>query len=53
MKLLRSEKGVLGTESNSRKFKKYLIEETYEVLEAIDLNDKDKLCEELGIFFCK
>ncbi|MEG6612687.1 nucleoside triphosphate pyrophosphohydrolase [Pseudoclostridium thermosuccinogenes] len=28
--------------------KKYLIEETYEVLEAIDLKDKDKICEELG-----
>ncbi len=28
--------------------KRYLLEETYEVLEAIDLKDDDKLCEELG-----
>ena len=28
--------------------KKYFIEETYEVLEAIDLEDTDLLCEELG-----
>mgnify|MGYP000947694277 CR=1 FL=1 len=49
MKLLRSEKGCpWDREQNHESLKKYLIEETYEVLEAIDLNDKDKLCEELG-----
>lgn len=49
MKLLRSEKGCpWDREQTHESLKKYLIEETYEVLEAIDLNDKDKLCEELG-----
>ena len=49
MKLLRSEKGCpWDREQNHESLKKYLIEETYEVLEAIDLKDKDKLCEELG-----
>jgi len=33
---------------NHESLKKYLIEETYEVLEVIDLNDKKRLCEELG-----
>jgi len=49
MKLLRSENGCpWDREQNHETLKKYLIEETYEVLEAIDLKDKDKLCEELG-----
>jgi len=49
MKILRSEKGCpWDREQNHESLKKYLIEETYEVLEAIDLKDKDKLCEELG-----
>jgi len=49
MKLLRSEKGCpWDRDQNHESLKKYLIEETYEVLEAIDLKDKDKLCEELG-----
>ena len=30
--------------------KKHMVEETYEVLEAIDSGDPDKLCEELGDF---
>ncbi len=49
MKLLRSEQGCpWDREQTHESLKKYLIEETYEVLEAIDMNDKDKLCEELG-----
>ncbi|NMB96222.1 MAG: nucleoside triphosphate pyrophosphohydrolase [Clostridiaceae bacterium] len=49
MKTLRSEKGCpWDREQNHESLKRYLIEETYEVLEAIDLRDKDKLCEELG-----
>lgn len=49
MALLRSKKGCpWDREQTNESLKKYLIEETYEVLEAIDLNDKDKLCEELG-----
>ncbi|MGI6777868.1 MAG: nucleoside triphosphate pyrophosphohydrolase [Acetivibrionales bacterium] len=49
MALLRSKNGcVWDREQTHESLKKYLIEETYEVLEAIDLNDKDKLCEELG-----
>lgn len=49
MKLLRSENGCpWDREQNHETLKKYLIEETYEVLEAIDLKDKDRLCEELG-----
>ncbi len=49
MRLLRSENGCpWDREQNHESLKKYLIEETYEVLEAIDLKDKDKLCEELG-----
>lgn len=35
-------------EQDHRTLKQYLIEEAYEVLEAIDLNDVDKLTEELG-----
>lgn len=49
MKLLRSENGCpWDREQTHESLKKYLIEETYEVLEAVDLKDKDKLCEELG-----
>ncbi len=49
MELLRSEKGCpWDREQTHESLKKYLIEETYEVLEAIDLNDKNKLSEELG-----
>ena len=49
MKLLRSENGCpWDREQTHESIKKYLIEETYEVLEVIDLNDKKRLCEELG-----
>lgn len=49
MTLLRSENGCpWDREQDHGSLKKYLIEETYEVLEAIDLNDRKKLCEELG-----
>lgn len=49
MKLLRSEKGCpWDREQTHDSLKRYLIEETYEVLEAIDLKDKKKTCEELG-----
>ena len=49
MEKLRSENGCPWDKVQTHEsLKKYLIEETYEVLEAIDLNDKDKLCEELG-----
>lgn len=49
MKLLRSEHGCpWDRDQNHESLKKYLIEETYEVLETIDLKDSKKLCEELG-----
>ena len=49
MALLRSEKGCpWDREQTHESLKKYLIEETYEVLEAIDLKDKGRLSEELG-----
>ncbi len=49
MALLRSPEGCpCDRDQNHESLKKYLIEETYEVLETIDLNDKKKLCEELG-----
>lgn len=49
MALLRSDEGCpWDRDQNHESLKKYLIEETYEVLEAIDLKDRDKLCEELG-----
>jgi len=49
MALLRSENGCpWDREQNHESLKKYLIEETYEVLEAIDLKDKNKISEELG-----
>lgn len=35
-------------EQTHESLKQYLIEESYEVLEAIDEDDMDKLCEELG-----
>ncbi|WP_258360693.1 nucleoside triphosphate pyrophosphohydrolase [Moorella sulfitireducens (nom. illeg.)] len=35
-------------EQDHRSLKRYLVEETYEVLEAIDNGDMYKLCEELG-----
>ena len=35
-------------EQTAETLKKYLIEETYEVIEAIDAGDADLLCEELG-----
>ena len=49
MKLLRSEKGCPWDRVQTHdSLKKYLIEETYEVLEAIDLKDSKKISEELG-----
>jgi len=49
MELLRSENGCpWDRDQNHDSLKKYLIEETYEVLEAIDLKNKDKISEELG-----
>lgn len=49
MRLLRGENGCpWDKEQTHESLKKYLIEETYEVLETIDINDKKKLCEELG-----
>ena len=38
----------LGPEADPPDLKKYLIEETYEVLDAIDEGNMHKLCEELG-----
>lgn len=35
-------------EQTHHSLKRYLIEETYETIEAIDANDSEKLCEELG-----
>ena len=35
-------------EQDHHTLKPYLIEETYETLEAIDLDDNEHLCEELG-----
>ncbi|MEO7453936.1 MAG: nucleoside triphosphate pyrophosphohydrolase [Fimbriimonadales bacterium] len=37
-------------EQTHESLKKHMVEETYEVLEAIDQNDPDALCEELGDF---
>jgi len=49
MKILRSENGCpWDREQNHHTIRKNLLEETYEVLEAIDNNDSDLLCEELG-----
>lgn len=49
MKRLRSPDGCpWDREQDHETLKKYFIEETYEVLEAIDLKSPKKLCEELG-----
>lgn len=49
MKMLRSPEGCpWDREQDHETLKKYFIEETYEVLEAIDLKSPEKLCEELG-----
>ena len=49
MDKLRSENGCpWDKEQTHESLKRYLIEESYEVLEAIDENDDDKLIEELG-----
>lgn len=49
MEKLRSQEGCpWDREQTSESLKKYLIEESYEVLEAIDEQDDDKIIEELG-----
>ena len=49
MKQLRSDDGCpWDREQTYESLKKYVIEETYEVIEAVDLQDRRKLCEELG-----
>lgn len=49
MAKLRSEEGCpWDREQDHQSLKKYLIEEAYEVLDAIDQGDDDALCEELG-----
>ena len=49
MERLRCEDGCpWDREQTHESLKRYLIEETDEVLEAIDLKDRDKICEELG-----
>lgn len=49
MKKLRSENGCpWDREQTHKSLKKYLIEETYEYLEVVDLDDKERMCEELG-----
>ncbi len=49
MRILRSDRGCpWDREQTHESLKRYLIEETYEVLEAIDKISKDLLCEELG-----
>ncbi len=49
MKTLRSSGGcVWDIEQTHKSLRRYLVEEVYEVLEAIDLQQGDKLCEELG-----
>jgi len=49
MKLLRAPEGCpWDAEQTHESIKKNLIEETYEVIEAINKDDKDLLCEELG-----
>lgn len=35
-------------EQNHASLKRYIVEEVYEVVEAVDLQDMDKLCDELG-----
>lgn len=49
MATLRSPEGCIwDMEQSHTSLRRYLIEEVYEVLEAIDLEQGDKLCEELG-----
>ncbi len=49
MKVLRGENGCPWDRVQTHEMlKRYFIEETYEVIDAIDLKDNDKLCEELG-----
>lgn len=49
MKALRSENGCpWDREQTYESLKKYMIEETYEYLEAVDLKSKEKMLEELG-----
>jgi len=49
MATLRSKEGcVWDIEQSHSSLRRYLVEEVYEVLEAIDLEQGDKLCEELG-----
>lgn len=49
MKFLRSDRGCpWDREQTHESLKKYLIEETYEALEVVDLDDKRRFCEELG-----
>lgn len=49
MKLLRSKDGCpWDREQTHESLKRYLIEETYEYLEVVDLDDKQRMCEELG-----
>jgi tetrapyrrole methylase family protein/MazG family protein len=46
---LRSPDGCIwDLEQTHKSLRRYLVEEVYEVLEAIDLEDEEKLCEELG-----
>ncbi|NLW23685.1 MAG: nucleoside triphosphate pyrophosphohydrolase [Clostridia bacterium] len=47
-KLLSSEGCPWDRKQNHATLKRYLLEETYEVIEAIDEKDMHKLCEELG-----
>ena len=49
MRTLRSEKGCpWDREQNLQTLKQYLVEESYEVIDAIDSGDRSKLVEELG-----
>lgn len=49
MGVLRSKEGCpWDREQTHESLKRYLIEETYEYLEAVDLKDKPHMCEELG-----
>ena len=60
MNVLRSPEGCPWDQEQTREtLKPMLIEEAHEVLEALDLDDSDHLCEELGdllfqiLFHCK
>lgn len=49
MKALRSKEGCpWDREQTHDSLKRYFIEETYEYLEVVDLDDKKRMCEELG-----